>query len=60
MTPEIRKALQEFGRQNAKKLNNSLTPEQRSESARRAANARWKKHWELQSHGSAGVGKGRK
>lgn len=43
LTPQHKRLLREIGRMGAEKTNAAKTPEERRESARKAAQARWKK-----------------
>jgi hypothetical protein len=49
MNKEVKKYLAKLGRKGAKATNSKLSPKQRSESARRAALARWHKPVETQA-----------
>jgi hypothetical protein len=46
---EIREVFAKFGRQGGKAAARKMTPEQRKESARKAAQARWAKHKKAQT-----------
>jgi hypothetical protein len=44
LPPEIREMFVRAGKAGAKKLSENMTPEQKTERAKAAANARWKKY----------------